>query len=398
MKRTPFSIATAFALTWLCTTTPSAFNIAEHKVAGDKGAIAAFKNMEAKKPVMALPYKAPGTGRWVTRPGSKELAITLADGVKAFESSDILLWVGDMTGAGAGWATFGDLVSMYGDQKAGIDSMNGITESEMRKLQYNGRQGIDEMTINLLHLASMNSDHFSEHAVLSYRDRHKRALDDAKKAVVESDIRYLWRALHWEAYANHALTDLFAAGHLMLDRRSEASKAEAFYDDVMGVEGFLETMKAAARLTGVVSDGAIARVVHNCFNDGGIQTKTLEDKFENEDSYRKSMGDGHFNDNGHETRADMADAVEFSVSTVLQAYALMLEKADAAGSGSARTEAAEALYAKIGPNYYGALRKIPVSIRSPRCVIGGVTVKQGPAVWTHLPYRDTVISITKPKS
>lgn len=396
MKRIPFTIMIAAALAWWCTTAPSAFTISEHKFVGDRGAAAAFKNIEAKKPALALPLRAQGTGRWVTRPESKELALTVS-GVTAFESTDILLWVGDMTGAGPGWATFGDLVSIYGDHKSGIDSMNAISESELRKLQYNARKGIDEMSINLLHLASMNSDHFSEEAVLKYRDRHKRALDEAKRAAAESDIRYLWRALHFEAHAAHSLTDLFAPGHMMLDRRVEATRAEEFYDEVMGVEGFLDHLKAAGKLAGVASDGALSRVVHNCFNDGGVQTKTLEDNLGSSDVYRKSLGDGNFNSNAHETRVDMVDAVQFSVETLLQAYALMLEKADAAGSGSARAQAADAMYAKIGANYYGALRKIPVSIRSARCVIGGVAVKEGPAVWTHLPYRETVVTITKPK-
>jgi hypothetical protein len=119
-------IATTIAMAttaWLCTSAPFAFNISEHKHAGDQGAREAFAAMEAKKPLLKLPWMAPPFGktageRWVTRPAAKELALSVS-GVSAFEGNDILLWVGDYTGYGPGWATFGDLVPMYGDHKAG---------------------------------------------------------------------------------------------------------------------------------------------------------------------------------------------------------------------------------------------------------------------------------------
>ena len=398
MRRMIATTIAVAAAAWLCTSAPFAFNISEHKYAGDQGAREAFAAMEAKKPLLKLPWMAPPFGktageRWVTRPATKELALSVS-GVSAFEGNDILLWVGDYTGYGPGWATFGDLVAMYGDHKAGVESMNGISAGDLQRLQYKARKGIDELTMNLLHLASMNSDHFSEHAVLSYRDRHKLALDYAKKAAIESDVKQLWRALHHEAYAAHALTDLFAPGHMLADRRTGAASAERFYDEVMGVSGFIEHVKAAGKLAGVAGDGALARVIHDCFNNGGIQIKTLEDRRESTEVFRKSLGDGHFFEGGNETKADAVAAVRFSLETVLIAYSAMLEKADAAGSSAARAQAAEAFAASISPTYYGALRKIPVTVRKARCVIGGVTVAESTAGWTDLPYRSTVVRIT----
>jgi succinate dehydrogenase flavin-adding protein (antitoxin of CptAB toxin-antitoxin module) len=185
-----------------------AFSIHEHKWAGDRGARAAFQKIESRGDLAALqlPWTAAPDGkktaeRWVTKPGAKELAVTLSGSTSAFQGGDILVWVGDRTGWGPGWATFGDLVAIYGDHKAGVDSMNSIDAAELQHLMYNARKGIDETTVNLLHLASTNADHFSEEAVLKYKERHLLALAEARKAVAESDIKYLWRAIHHEAFA-----------------------------------------------------------------------------------------------------------------------------------------------------------------------------------------------------
>jgi hypothetical protein len=403
MKRTVSAVVAVGAAAWLCAGSPSAFNISEHKYAGDRAAREAFANLEAKKPALKLAWMAPPFGktaaeRWVTRPAAKELALTVSGSgsTTAFADGDILLWVGDHTGYGPGWATFGDLVAMYGDHKAGVESLNAMPAGELHTLQYKARKGIDELTMNLLHLASMNSDHFSEHAVLSYRDRHKMALEYAKKAAVENDIKLLWRALHHEAYAAHALTDLFAPGHMMMDRRASAQGAEKFFDQVMGVSGFVEHVKAAGKLAGGATDGAVARVIHNCFNDGGVEAKTLELPTSG-DAFREYLGDGHFFETGgkNDAQLDAIDAVRFSLETVLLAYAAILEKADAAGSGAARNAGGgERLCEDLADGLLRSAEEDPVAGRNVQCVVSGITVAKSNAGWTDLPSRATAVCIT----
>jgi hypothetical protein len=137
-------------------------------------------------------------------------------------------------------------------------------------------------------------------------------------------------------------------------------------------------------------------VIHNCFNDGGVEAKTLELPTSGA-AFRKYLGDGHFFETGgkNDAQLDAIDAVRFSLETVLLAYAAILEKADAAGSGAARTQAAESVLAKISPTvYYGALRKVPVTVRNVQCVVSGITVAKSSAGWTDLPYRATAVRIT----
>ncbi len=66
-------------------------------------------------------------------------------------------------------------------------------------------------------LASKNYDHFGQDAIDSYLAGHQLALNQAKIAQNDNDLRI---AYAYEAYADHFLTDLFASGHLRTPRRS----------------------------------------------------------------------------------------------------------------------------------------------------------------------------------
>jgi hypothetical protein len=55
MMRTVSAVVAVGAAAWLCASSPSAFNISEHKYAGDRAAREAFANIEAKKPALKLP-------------------------------------------------------------------------------------------------------------------------------------------------------------------------------------------------------------------------------------------------------------------------------------------------------------------------------------------------------
>ncbi len=65
-------------------------------------------------------------------------------------------------------------------------------------------------------LASNNYDHFGKDAIDSYLAGHSLALNLAKVAKSDDDLRM---AYAYEAYADHFLTDLFASGHLRTPRR-----------------------------------------------------------------------------------------------------------------------------------------------------------------------------------
>jgi hypothetical protein len=66
-------------------------------------------------------------------------------------------------------------------------------------------------------LASANYDHFGQDAIDSYLAGHSLALNLAKTAKSDNDLKL---AYAYEAYADHFLTDLFASGHLRTPRRN----------------------------------------------------------------------------------------------------------------------------------------------------------------------------------
>lgn len=73
-----------------------------------------------------------------------------------------------------------------------------------------------------LELAQVNWDHFGGDAQTAYFAGHSQALETAKKD--------LYLAYAQNAFADHFLEDLFAAGHVRTPRRELHGKANVFYD------------------------------------------------------------------------------------------------------------------------------------------------------------------------
>jgi hypothetical protein len=341
----------------------------------------------------------------VTLPGAK-------GSVAAFKSGDVIVWVGDRTGAGPGWASYGDLVAIYGDHKTGIDATSYNTGSELQKFMYNARKSLDALDVDLLHLASTNFDHFSEAAVLKYKEQHLAALREASKAVIEGDMKYMWRALHQEAHAAHMLSDVFASGHLMMDRRPTATAMDQWYEDVLHIQDFSGYLKARGPMLQLGTTQLVDRVVHNCYNDGGVRVKSRRDLKADvsagraEDSnevWWRAYGDGKFFDNDHTNRQHAIDAVQRSLERLFAGYKAMLDKRAAAGPDAAAIKiAVNAEYIRVGKDrrYYDGIDEVPVKIAYAKCVvrIGGAPVieyEPTPSTWADLPYRKTVEDIHK---
>lgn len=69
-----------------------------------------------------------------------------------------------------------------------------------------------------MQLAGNNIDHFGNFALIAYTTGHYAAQAEAAKGASTGDVSYLQRAYQMNAFADHYLTDLFAAGHLRTPR------------------------------------------------------------------------------------------------------------------------------------------------------------------------------------
>ncbi|HWA74966.1 MAG TPA: hypothetical protein VG937_21640 [Polyangiaceae bacterium] len=70
-----------------------------------------------------------------------------------------------------------------------------------------------------LELAEDNTDHFGWHNMLAYCRHHQRALEYARDAATRGSNDENWlRALYWNGFSDHFLTDGFAAGHIRVPR------------------------------------------------------------------------------------------------------------------------------------------------------------------------------------
>lgn len=84
----------------------------------------------------------------------------------------------------------------------------------------------EDYTAEILKLAFTNHWHFSTWAFKWWLGMHKQALLLAQRAAIESVVkknnetaeRFFYAALHYEAHGLHSLSDLFATGHMIVDR------------------------------------------------------------------------------------------------------------------------------------------------------------------------------------
>jgi hypothetical protein len=151
-----------------------------------------------------------------------------------------------------------------------------------------------------LSLALKNFDHFGADAVTAYRIGHGRAIEEALAAYkertrpggsIDSANRTFERALAMSAFADHFLTDLFAAGHLRVPRRAVAAD-------------FAENYSAA-----------IARHQHLEDNHFGLFVRNAKGRC------WKCFGDGHFGTmQGYENRQLATQGIQTSYEEVFEAY------------------------------------------------------------------------------
>ncbi len=158
-----------------------------------------------------------------------------------------------------------------------------------------------------LKLASTNEDHFAWDNILAYIYYHEKALALATSAHLNKDFDQFKKALFYNGFADHFLTDSFAAGHVRVPRRQVLNWTKDNVD---------------APLKHFVSD-ALAMILHNY--DG----KTLSGK-EIGVLVRNSRGDEwttHSDEEMNTCRPDTdpsirlpTTAVELSVNEIFQTF------------------------------------------------------------------------------
>lgn len=226
----------------------------------------------------------------------------------------------------------------------------------------------------MMRLAVVNDWHFSSGAAAWYVGMHRLALYYAEKAI--KDPNYWVPALHCEASALHSLTDLFAFGHVIVNR-GETSRQIVLASNVQNtptckwMENILRLGGATRSKSGRIflsSDlpkvtifpadrkGVVEqkggnlrsyheRNFHDGFNQGGALVRNLRgDVFRvYGDSKLRTLSDKDFEIN--------KDAVTTSLQSLFNAFGLMK-------AGKRTLES----ICKPGSKYYQALKFIPVYI------------------------------------
>lgn len=143
----------------------------------------------------------------------------------------------------------GDLRELFGEELRWIEDRNSrqgsaYPENNLR-LAWNAKSYVE--------LALRNTDHFGWHNLLAYRKHHAEALRLAASARGRDDETFR-RARYTNAFADHFLTDGFAAGHVRVPR----AEIRAWADE----RGFNEKVA-----------GALSKVLHD--QDGHIDAGSL---------------------------------------------------------------------------------------------------------------------------
>lgn len=136
--------------------------------------------------------------------------------------------------------SYGEIVAL-GDYFSNADRaynnkiMRPISESLFRCITKQGRVQYEQKTHpevkypsctwqnalaapDYLKLASTNQEHFAWNNIVAYTKYHEYALDIALQAYLKQDLARLQKALFYNAFADHFLTDSFAAGHVRVPR------------------------------------------------------------------------------------------------------------------------------------------------------------------------------------
>jgi hypothetical protein len=329
------------ALAILCTTGSAwGFVSPEHRALGERGATAAFTTFHD---VVKLPIA----------PKSGGNPLVISDGAK------VLVWVGKDNQAGA-FASYGELVAIYGDYRGDVPAMLATTPDRLRLLQQTAGDGkqhpelVIKEGVKYLLLASLNQTHFSSVAVATYQTWHQKAIDLAADAAQSGDGQKLWLALHYEALACHSLTDLFAPGHDFVDRRDAVQKILGGYGDLKkaGWTNPLEAIKAGwESLTGIAESYTEHKYLHDQFNTNGSDLQNLRGE-----SWR-GYGDDGLGRMDATGQAEPAKAVEISLTTLFTAYESFVNAAKSGGLAALRAQL------RAAPASYEALTLVPVQFR-----------------------------------
>ena len=256
-----------------------AFNPEEHKAMGDLGseaAIKAIKKVVGQSNLIKFKHN-PGEVRIVVRnriPNNKRFKGSYVPRERALEvKNPLLIWVGAADRSSGEWFTFGDLVSLYGDFRRIITCDAKAANSDCRltdrpkplpgnynpakftKQRYKAMkdlaQGWNFWDAHLISsqassvlvtnrgviegknhkgawsdefykIAKGNHWHFGPTALKWYVAMHRQAFYLMSKAAQAKNVKdrqiLIWKAMHYEGHALHSLTDLFAPGHVMVDR------------------------------------------------------------------------------------------------------------------------------------------------------------------------------------
>ena len=459
---------TSMALVVSCVSATSfAFEPWEHRDAGDRGFESALNglNQSDRKAVEV------GLGAYLKNEGG---------------AARPNLWVGP-SGSTASpsearrWFTYGELISTYGDFRESIkdlretpaDKLNvihriirgdfkpsntgsdfkplgkgkgkadGITDVDPGYLFLQSDKMISDEARAFVRLAMWNKTHFSELAVQTYQVQHNLALDRIGESVLTNNPQLFLDALHLEALGHHGLTDIFAAGHMMVDRRpnlnpldknqGELKDVMEFYriatlnwDDLLkelakqlAISMAKESLEKAKILADPnplsiakklralkkkvapslplefkvflrgVDDGS----AHIGYNHKGYQVVGFEDEEKavayEPSAFWQSFGDGEYfaSIEGKDTtilQAKTARAVELSVRSLFRAYADLKAFAEANSKNSKRAELIKKRVVQWKASYdaFEALKVIPIYVVNP----DGICPKRDHDVFDKLHY------------
>ncbi len=425
----------ATALSYVSTLS-GAFEPWEHRDAGDKGFDNALKGLH---------------------PADRDL---VEKGLGPyFSKGDIKhrLWVGTSgstasSQGAARWFSYGDLIATYGDFRETVDELqntpenrldvlqqitrgdfkpsstgndfkplgkgkgkaDGITDFDPKYISPTRKDAIGDEARTFVLLAQWNETHFSDAAVLKYQEQHNKALDLIYESVVTKSPQKFLDALHNEALGHHGFTDIFAAGHMMVDRRLMLSPLKSSRSKLDGLQvlGYLSELDPEKIVLGiaksllpskseVVKKVLLGPLSHVLDKKHGVDKVALETKlflrglndgsahvgynhkgykvlgYENEDkllesdpsaAFWYSFGDGEYYQSieGKDTsslRAKTASAVEHSVRSLFLAYA-DLQKFFAQNQASALVKV-RVEHWKHSRDALDALKVLPIYVLNP---------------------------------
>ena len=179
-------------------------------------------------------------------------------------------------------------------------------------LQYNGITGGSYVSFKLgqgryLLIAATNWDHFGKDALTSYAAAHAVAMQMANNARNANDLQQAYAV---NAFADHYLTDLFAAGHLRTPRRQMWLKT-GFSGNVPLSDSNYDSIASG-------KSGVIARSMHDEDNLNGLWV--INTGIDLPDQWL-CFGDGHYRDAGNAANAALVQkAVATSIQEVYAAF------------------------------------------------------------------------------